>query len=123
MTTPVYAAMLDALADQVGQATGVPTTRDPSVLPGLIAQHRGAILVGFPTAVGRLLDGANLDVPVYLVASAPANLAAADWLLEHLDDLLEVCRTGVASNGPLDLGDLTYPAVTVTTRIALGGTP
>jgi hypothetical protein len=119
MTTPLYAAMLDALTAQVAQGTGVQATRDPSVLPALVAQDGGAILVGFPTAVGRLLAGATLDVPVYLVAGAPASLAAADWLLEHLDDLLEVCQAGTATNGPLDVGDLTYPAVTVTTRISL----
>jgi hypothetical protein len=119
MTTPIYAAMLDALVAKVAEGTGVATTRDPSAVPGLVAQDGGAILVGFPTAVGRLLDGATLDVPVYLTAGAPASLAAADWLLEHLDDLLEVCQAGAATNGPLDIGELTYPAVTVITRISL----
>jgi hypothetical protein len=124
MTTPVYSAMLDALASQVGQATGLPATRDPGAVPGLVASDAGGcVLVGFPTAVGRLLDGANLDVPVVLVTRHPGDLRAADWLLEHLDDLLGACRAGTATNGPLDIGDLTFPAVTVTTRIALGGTP
>jgi hypothetical protein len=122
MTSPTYSAMLDALAAQVGQATGLPTTRDPGVVPGLVASDAGGcVLVGFPTAVGRLLDGVNLDVPVLLVTRSPGDLRAVEWLLEHLDDLLLACQADAATNGPLDVGDLTFPAVTVTTRIALGG--
>jgi hypothetical protein len=115
--------MLDALAAQVAEGTGLPTTRDPGAVGGLVASDAGGcVLIGFPTAVGRLLDGANLDVPVVLVTRAPGDLRAADWLLEHLDDVLTACRAGSAANGPLDVGDLSFPAVTVTTRIALGGT-
>ena len=122
-TSPTYAAMLDALVAQAQTALGCPATRDPSQVPGLVAQAGGCVFVGFPTSIGRLLDGANLDVPVALVAAAPADLASADWLLERLDALLEFCRAGLSNSGPLDVGDMTYPAVTVTTRIALGGTP
>lgn len=119
-----YAQALDALVIQAGQALGIPATRDPSQVPALVAgESRGCLLVGFPTSIGRLLGGPNLDVPLSLVAPAPADLATADWLLEHLDPLLEFAQVGQTINRPVDIGDSTYPAVTVTARIALEVTP
>lgn len=115
-----YADMLDALAAEAQAALGIPVTRDPSLVVGLVSSDAGGcVLVGFPTSVGRLLSGPNLDVPLSLLAPAPANLATADWLLEHLDALLEFAQAGQTINRPVDIGDNTYPAVTVTARIAL----
>jgi hypothetical protein len=114
-----YADMLDTLVADVGAALGIPATRDPSVVPGLVSQGLGCVFVGFPTNIGRLLGGPNLDVPVSLVAPAPSDLRAVNWLLGHIDALTDFCAVRTSSIGPLDIGDLTFPAVTVTARIAL----
>jgi hypothetical protein len=114
-----YATMLDGLVKDVEAALGVPATRDPSEVAGLVSSGKGCIFVGFPAHFQRLLDGPNLDVPVSLVAPAPSDMRAVDWLLDHIDALIEFCAVGTSLNRPLDIGDLTYPAVTVTARIAL----
>lgn len=114
----VYSAALDQFAADLAAAVGAPATRDPSAVAGLTAAG-GCIFVGFPTHIQRLLTGPNLDVPVHLVAPAPGDARAADWLLDHLDALMDACAVGASTNRPLDVGDLTYPAVTVTARIAL----
>lgn len=121
----VYADMLDQLTQEVGVAIGVPATRDPSKVAGLTSQG-GCILVGFPTHVGRLMGGPNLEVPVSLVAPAPSDLRAVNWLLDHMDALAEAVGSRSVTNGPLDVGSNTYPAVTATAQIALdttGATP
>jgi hypothetical protein len=120
MGTP-YAAMLDGLVVTMSEAfPGVPVTRDPGMVPALVSSDAGGcIFVGFPVAVARLLDGPNLDVPVSLVAPAPSDLRAIDWLLDRMDDLVEACRASSTTTLPIEVGDLTYPAVTVTARIAL----
>jgi hypothetical protein len=114
-----YSDMLDQLVIAVGAALDIPATRDPSVVAGLVSQGNGCIFVGFPIHVSRLLAGPNLDVPVSLVAPAPSDLRAVNWLLANIDALVDFCAASTSSNGPLDIGDLTIPAVTVTARIAL----
>lgn len=113
-----YSDGLDALVTQIGTALTLPATRDPSVVPGLVASG-GCVFVGFPTHVKRLLGGANLEVPVSLVAPAPSDLLAVNFLLEHMDDLIAAAGAKFVSNGPLDVGDRTFPAVTVTAQVAL----
>jgi hypothetical protein len=117
MTT--YQDMLDQLVVDAGKALDLPATRDPSVMAGLVSQGRGCVFVGFPTHMQRLLTGPNLDVPVSLVAPAPSDLRAVNFLLDHVDLLVEFCRASESTHGPLDFGDLLYPAVTVTARIAI----
>lgn len=114
-----YIDMLDGLVSTAEQALNIPATRDPSQVPVLVAQGSGCVFVGFPTHVQRLLDGPNLDVPVSLVAPAPSDLRAVDWLLDNMDALVDFCHASTSLTRPLDIGDLTYPAVTVTARIAL----
>jgi hypothetical protein len=114
-----YSDMLDSLVDEATEALGIPATRDPSVVGSLVSQSGGCVYVQFPTHVGRLLAGPNLEVPVSLVAPAPADLASMDWLLDHFDDLVEAFGSASVLNGPLDVGSNTYPAVTVTAQIAL----
>jgi hypothetical protein len=117
MTT--YSAMLDELVRDAEVTLGVPATRDPGAIQGLVAEHGGCVFVGFPINFQRLLTGPNLDVPVSLVAPAPGDLRAVDWLLERIDALVEFCGASNTAVRPLDVGDLSYPAVTVTARIAL----
>jgi len=121
--TITYSDMLDQLVVEASNGLGVEATRDPSLVGSLVAAHGGCVFVQFPTHVGRLLDGANLEVPVSLIAPAPADLASVDWLLDHFDDLVQFFGARSVVNGPIDIGSETYPAVTVTAQIALGGTP
>jgi hypothetical protein len=114
-----YVAALDELVTEAGAVLNLPATRDPSVVPGLVANGRGCVFVGFPTHVSRLLSGPNLDIPISLVAPAPSDLRAVDWLLNNIDPLVEFCAADSSTSGPMDFGDLTYPAVTVTVRIAI----
>lgn len=117
----VYGDMLDALVEEVSEALGVAATRDPSAVAGLVSQG-GCILVGFPTHVGRLLSGPNLQVPVSLVAPAPSDLQSVDWLLDHMDALINTVGAKSVTTGPIDIGSSTYPAVTATAQIALQST-
>lgn len=117
MTT--YAAMLDELVVDVGKALGLPATRDPGVVASLVASGNGCVFVGFPTHIGRLLAGPNLDVPISLVAPAPSDLRAVNWLLDHIDALVDFSKASTSTNGPVYIGDLSFPAVTMTARIAL----
>ncbi len=109
---------LDQLAAQAATAIGVPATRDPSVVPGLTAAG-GCVFVGMPTHINRLLGGPNLEVPVSLVVPGPSNLQRIDWLLDHLDALARFAGTRSIINSPIDIGTLTYPAVTATAQVAV----
>jgi hypothetical protein len=114
-----YSDMLDSLVAGAESALGIPATRDPSEVGSLVSQSGGCVYVQFPTHVGRLLTGPNLEVPLSLVAPAPADLSSMDWLLDHFDPFVEAFGSANVTNGPLDVGSNTYPAVTVTAQIAL----
>lgn len=118
----VYSDMLDQLVVEAETALGVKATRDPSQVGSLVSQGMGCVFVQFPTHVGRLLAGPLLEVPISLVAAAPADQQTVDWLLDHFDALVEAFGASSVSNGPLDVGSNTYPAVTVTAQIALDTT-
>lgn len=106
------------LASQAAAATGVPATRDPSAVPGMVAGG-GVILIGFPTHVDRLLAGPNLEVPVFLMTGAPSDLRAADWLLDHLDAFVAFTGARSVTNGPIEIGTNQYPAVTAMVQLAI----
>ena len=115
-----YSDALDALVREAATALGLPATRDPSLVTGLVAGNAGGcVLVGFPTHAGRLLDGRNLDVPVLLVAPAPSDIRSVNFLLDHMDDLAAFAKVSTLLNAPIDIGNQTYPSVTATARLAL----
>jgi hypothetical protein len=114
----IYSDALDMLVTQLSDALSLPATRDPATVPALVASG-GCVFVQFPTHVQRLMGGPNLEVPVSLVAPAPSDLLAVDWLLEHMDDLVNAVGSKLVSNGPLDIGTNTYPAVTATAQVAI----
>lgn len=109
---------LDQLATQAASAVGVPATRDPSAVAGLVAAG-GCLLVGMPTQVFRMLTGPNAEVPVSLVSAAPSDLRAVDWLLDHLDPFLDFAGVRAPTIGPIDVGSNTYPAVTATVQLTI----
>ena len=109
---------LDQLTSQASTAVGVPATRDPSAVAGLVAAG-GCVLVDMPIQVGRLLAGPNLEVPIHLITGAPSDLRAVDWLLDHLDPFIAFTGSRSVTNNPKDVGANTYPAVTATVQITV----
>ena len=109
---------LDLLAVEASTSVGVPATRDPSAVAGLVAAG-GCLLVGMPSQVGRLLAGPNLEVPVSLVTAAPSDLRAVDWLLDHEEAFCQFTGARNLTNNPIDVGANTYPAVTATVQLTV----
>jgi hypothetical protein len=114
-----YVTALNTLAGQITAQLGVTATRDPSAVAAICAQEDGCILIGIPTHVQRLMGGANLELPVTLIAKAPASLANVDWLLVHMDDFVALIGAKSVSNTPIDIGEMTFPAITAIAQITL----
>lgn len=114
-----YIEALDALAVHLETQLGIATTRDPATVSALTAQGGGCIYIGMPNHVQRLVTGANLEVPVSLVGLAPSNLQAIDYLLTHMDKFVEVCGAKSVNNGPIDVGDMTFPSITATVQFTV----
>lgn len=114
-----YSDMLDDIVTQAEARLGVVATRDPSMVDTLVAAHGGCVYVQFPVHVGRLLAGPNLEVPVSLVAPAPADLQSVNWLLDHYDDLAAFTGSRSINNGPIEVGLSTYPAITATAQVVV----
>jgi hypothetical protein len=114
----VYGGMLDALVEQLTARLGIPATRDPAMVGSLLAVSGLIVYVQFPTQVGRLLAGPNVEVPVSLLVSAPADLTGLDLLLDAYDPFVEVIGSRLVTPGPVDVGAETYPAVTAVAQIA-----
>lgn len=111
-----YSDALDVLTEELSTHLGVPATRDPSLIAGLVG-GAGMVFVGFPTVADRSLGAVSLDIPVSLIHAAPPDIQAGDWLLDHLDAFINVCQTDQTTAGALEVGTLTYPAVTATVRL------
>ena len=122
----LYSEALDILVTRLSDAVGVPVTRDPGVIGPLLNTTNtagllsGAIFVGFPTSVGRTQGGANLEVPVTLVAPAPADLNATNWLLDYYDIFVETCGHRNITVRPFVIGEASFPAVSATVQILIG---
>lgn len=115
----VYSDMLDSVVTTAEAELGLKATRDPGLVGSLVAAHGGCVFVQFPEHIDRLMHGPSLEVPVSLVAPAPADLTSVDWLLDHMDALVETFGAREVRNGPIDVGSESYPAVTCTAQIAL----
>jgi hypothetical protein len=116
-----YREMLDDLVTEITDTLGIPTTRDPAVV-GAMAAQGGCVFVKFPRHIGRLLVGPNLEVPVSLVAPAPADITSVNWLLDNYDAFVALLGSQSVTEGAVDIGTETYPAVTVIAQIALDTT-
>lgn len=111
-----YSDALDRLTAALSTDLGIPATRDPSLIAGLIG-GAGMVFVGFPTVADRALGAVSIDIPVSLIHAAPPDLQAGNWLLDHLDAFINTCQTDQTTAGALEVGALTYPAVTATVRL------
>lgn len=115
-----YSEALDQLVSMAATSIGIPATRDPSMIGSLVAgESGGCVYIQFPTHVGRLLSGANLEVPISLVTRAPSDKKATDWLLEYMDALVDLAGARNVFHGPIDVGSNTYPAVTATAQLTI----
>lgn len=116
----LYIDGLDQLVQQLESTLGIPTTRDPSVvLPLVSSTSNGAIFVGFPTHVKRLLSGASLEVPISLVAPAPGDLTSVNWLLTHYDKFVETVGAKSVTITPFSIGDATLPSVNAVAQLVV----
>jgi hypothetical protein len=111
-----YSDALDALVQELSDALGIPATRDPSLIAGLIG-GTGMVFVGFPTVADRTMACISIDVPVSLIHASPPDLQAGEWLLDHLDAFINACQVDQTTAGSLEAGALTYPAVTAQVRL------
>lgn len=110
-----YSDALDELVALLETSLGVPATRDPSEIAGLIGGS-GMVFVGFPNIADRTMGAVALDVPVSLIHSNPPDIYAANWLLEHLDSFKDACITDTTTAGTLEVGP-GFPSVTATVRL------
>ena len=73
-----------------------------------------SVLVGPIVSVER--DGAcvwEVQVPVWLIAPAPGDAKAVDFLAQHITDVLDACGDATASLGTYDVGQGPLPAYEV----------
>lgn len=106
---------LDALTVEVGSHVGLPATRDPSAVAGLVAGG-GCVWVAYPDTVVATLEGVVVEVAVSVLAPAPASLTSVNLLLAHQQKLADSVGGAITSHSPIDIGDRAYPAVTVAAR-------
>lgn len=99
---------LDEFTEALSLEMGIQATRDPAFV---IAP---CLFVDLPRLVNSTLDGVIMEVPVWLMAEGPADMISAEWLLGHVEKLVELC-------GTLDAEPITYkdtvPAYRVTATL------
>lgn len=104
---------LDEYAEYLASQTSLPVVRDPAlVLPP-------CLFLDIPTVTGQTQGATTLAVPVALITDPPADLRAADELMDLLPDVLTACGEANAEPRPVPLGDHTYPAMVVTATITI----
>ena len=104
---------IKALQTQLQAGTGIRTVTDPALV---IAP---CILIDLPSITARTMGAITMTVPVFLIAEGPGDQIAGEWLLHHLPDLLQAAQVSEASPRPVTIGDVTYPAMTITTTITI----
>lgn len=93
---------------------GVPVVMDPGTFTA------PAIVVEAPSVVAATQGAYTLSVPVVLAAAQPANRAALDWLLTHLEAVLEACGSHDSSPGIYSPnGQTNYPCYRTTATITV----
>ena len=104
---------LDDVTTKLQTLMGLHTTRDPQTVTA------PCVFVDIPSVAWTTLGAMTLEVPVYLVAPAPGDLAASTWLLDHTPDFLVALSATDAEPRPLTLGETTHPAVMATATITV----
>lgn len=93
------------LADDIRNATTLDVTSNPK------HAHAPCVLVGPITNVER--DGTcawEIEVPVWIIAPAPGDQKAVDFLAKHVTDVLSACGDATASLGTYDVGQGPLPS-------------
>ena len=104
---------LDEMVAELHMALAIRVTRDPATVVA------PCVFVDFPTVESTTLQAATMSVPVYLVAPAPGDLRASQWLLDHTPKFLAALATREATPRPLVLAGVEHPAVTATATLTV----
>lgn len=106
---------LDAWADEIATAVGIPYTRDPAMI------YPPCLFVSLPAGAGLTLTGYALDVPVSLVAPGVGK-ESGDVLLDYLPGFLAALKpyTGQAASATqLVVGKVTFDTYQSTARLII----
>lgn len=104
---------LDQMVAQLHMALNIRVTRDPATVVA------PCVFVDFPTINTSTLQAATMQVPVYLVAPAPGDLRASQWLLDNTPKFLAALAVREATPRPLVLAGTEHPAVTATAMLTV----
>jgi hypothetical protein len=109
-------AALDELTTGLGEAMGLSSTRDPAaIVPP-------CVFVGLPRIAGRTLGATQLEVPVSIVSAGNGDLTAGRWLLDNVQELLELTGTREATPRPISVGSADFPAYQVQATVNIRST-
>lgn len=109
---------LETLTGTLTDVLGVPVTRDPGALPGLVASYPVVVFIGPPTIEPTMTGGARLDFDCHVIRGGTGGLADLDVLASAALDIAE--RLAVMSLRPLPFpipgrdDAATWPAYTFT---------
>lgn len=93
-------------------ATGLDVATNPK------HAHAPCVLVGPITDVEVAGSCAwDIQVPVYLIAPAPGDSKAVDWLAQHITDVMVLCGDATATLGTYNVGQGDLPAYELTVSI------
>ena len=73
---------LERLTDTLTDVLGVPVTRDPGLLPGLVASYPVVVFIGPPAFEPTMTGGARLDFDCHVIRGGTGGLSDLDLDLE-----------------------------------------
>lgn len=80
--------------------------------------HAPCVLVGPITEIEVAGQCAwDVELAVWLIAPAPGDAKAVDWLAAHITDVLRVCGDVTATLGSIDVGQGDLPAYEITVNL------
>lgn len=103
-------AKLDELVEYLAAESGIRTTRNPAKV---IAP---CIFVDVPAVTGVTMGKTIIEVPVWLIAPGQADLISFNWLADHVEQFVRICKTTTAD--PQPYGD-TAPAYRATLQMTI----
>jgi hypothetical protein len=107
------ASALDQYAALIAQRSGLRVTRDPATaIPP-------CVLIDTPSIASRTLGAFTLSVPVHLIGTGPGDKTSGDDLLMGIPGLMEAVEATEANARPITVGEVTYPAMTITATITI----
>lgn len=100
------------LADAIRNASTLLVATEPK------HAHAPCVLVGPITSIETAGQCAwDIEVPVWVIAPAPGDQKAVDFLALHVTDVLDACGDATAVLGTYNVGQGDLPAYELTTRL------